>query len=126
MEVPYVQVSVPWTETKRNRKAMTSAIFPQVCQQSGLPKPVAEHAFLFGRRYRFDWAWVEFKVALEQEGGVWTGGRHTRGKGFLSDMAKYNHAAALGWLVIRCTPDTLLSKDTLETIRQAIATRKAA
>jgi hypothetical protein len=105
---------------------MNPSIFIQVCKQSGLPEPVAEHAFLFGRRYRFDWAWPQHKVALEQEGGVWTGGRHTRGKGFLSDMAKYNHAAALGWLVIRCTPSTLLNKDTLETVRQAIATRTAA
>ena len=107
-------------------ESMTSTIFTQLCQQSGIPKPVTEHRFLFGRRFRFDYAWPDQKVALEVEGGVWTGGRHTRGKGFLADMEKYNHAAGLGWLVVRCVPSTLLTKDTLETVKAAIANRCAA
>ena len=102
---------------------MSSAIFIQYCQQMGLPKPVAEHRFLFGRRFRFDYAWPDHKVALEVEGGVWTGGRHTRGKGFLSDVFKYNEAAALGWLVLRCVPSDLLKHETISTIKRAIATR---
>jgi hypothetical protein len=46
-------------------------------------------------------------IALEVEGGVWTRGRHTRGKGFLGDMEKYNAAALGGWCVLRVTPDRL-------------------
>jgi len=40
-------------------------------------------------------------IAVEIEGGVWTGGRHTRGAGFRQDMEKYNEATAMGWRVFR-------------------------
>jgi hypothetical protein len=60
-------------------------------------------------------------VALEVEGGAWSGGRHTRGAGFLGDMEKYNAAAILGWCVLRCTPQQLLRAPLGETIRAALA-----
>jgi len=62
-----------------------------------------EHKFHPTRKWRFDFAFPEKMLAVEIEGGVWTGGRHTRGKGFVSDMEKYNAAAALGWTVMRFT-----------------------
>lgn len=66
-----------------------------------LPVPVREFRFAPPRRWRFDFAWVDKKLAVEVEGGVWNGGRHTRGKGFLGDMEKYNQAALDGWRVLR-------------------------
>lgn len=68
-----------------------------------------------------DYAWPDALVALEVEGGVWTGGRHTRGAGFLADMEKYNEAARLGWRVLRCTPSTLDSLTTVRLIADALA-----
>ena len=68
---------------------------------------VAEYRFDQKRRWRFDFADPLNLVAIEVEGGVWTGGRHTRAKGFLGDVEKYNRAAFLGWRVFRCTPQTL-------------------
>jgi hypothetical protein len=44
-------------------------------------------------------------VAMECEGAVWTGGRHTRGSGFVADCEKYNEAARLGWFVFRFDGD---------------------
>jgi hypothetical protein len=55
------------------------------------------------RRWRFDLAFPEISVALEVEGGAWSGGRHTRPMGFLGDMDKYNEAVLMGWLLLRCT-----------------------
>lgn len=75
-----------------------------------LPLPVAEYKFCPDRRWRFDYAYPDLKVAIEQEGAVWAQGRHTRGSGFIKDMAKYNKAALLGWRVLRYTPDQMQSE----------------
>lgn len=61
----------------------------------------AEYKFHPTRQWRFDFAFPHHKIAIELEGGIWTGGRHTRGKGFESDCEKYNEAAKAGWLVLR-------------------------
>lgn len=63
----------------------------------------ARHEYAHRRDWRFDFAWPAQKVALEIEGGTWTGGRHTRGKGFEEDAAKYAEAAIQGWKVLRAT-----------------------
>lgn len=63
-----------------------------------------EYRFAPPRRWRFDWAWLDCKVALEVQGGIWTHGRHTRGAALLKEHEKLNAAAALGWRVLYCTP----------------------
>lgn len=73
----------------------------------GLPTPEKEYRFHSTRRWRFDFAFVDKKIGVEIEGGVWSGGRHTRGSGFLGDMEKYNEAQKLGWRIFRFTPQQL-------------------
>ena len=69
----------------------------------GLPAPEPEHHFAPPRRWRFDFAWPDYNLAVEVEGGTWSRGRHTRGAGFEKDCEKYNEAALLGWTVLRFT-----------------------
>ena len=85
---------------------------------------VAEHRFHETRKWRFDYAIPDMRIALEVEGGVWTGGRHTSSAGFIKDMEKYNRAALLGWLVLRCTPKTLWS-DGVRLLAEAVKYRRA-
>lgn len=73
----------------------------------GAPEPTKEHRFAPPRRWRFDRSWPAALVAVELEGGVWSGGRHTRGKGYIDDCIKYNAAQLEGWLVLRFTADML-------------------
>lgn len=90
---------------------------------AGLPLPCLEHKFHATRRWRFDYAWPEQRVALEVEGGIWSGGRHIRPKGFIADMEKYNTAAVEGWRIIRCTPDDVkiqITKHLAETLIHAL------
>ncbi len=49
----------------------------------------------------------ELKIAIEQDGGVWSGGRHARGSGIIKDMEKFNCAAILGWRILKYTPDQM-------------------
>lgn len=65
--------------------------------------PEREYRFHADRRWRFDFAWPTQRVAVEAEGGTWSGGRHVRGSGFEADVEKYNTAAATGWRIFRCT-----------------------
>ena len=79
-------------------------------QVAGLPPPQVEYRFMpkppkgeKRRQWRFDFAWPDLWMAVEYEGGIWSGGRHTRGKGFQGDCEKYNEATRLGWRVFRFT-----------------------
>ena len=82
-------------------KSDLSAKFAQQIRTSINPAPVPEYRFHPVRKWRFDYAWPEYKVAVEIEGGTWVGGRHVRPAGFNTDCHKYNEAISLGWKVIR-------------------------
>ena len=72
-----------------------------------LPEPETEYRFAPPRKWRFDFAWPIERVAVELDGGVYSGGRHTRGSGFVKDCEKLNAATVRGWRVLRYTTDML-------------------
>src|SRR5579863_8358808 len=87
------------------------------------PELVCEHRFAEDRKWRFDFAHLETRIALEVEGmfnahGKGVGG-HMRPKGFRSDCEKYFEAAMLGWRVIRLSPDMVIAPN-LERIAEFI------
>ncbi|QJT28400.1 hypothetical protein E4185_21780 [Aeromonas media] len=89
----------------RKAQQVTSLHDKVLTQLVGLPDPATELLFHPKRKWRFDYAWEEQKLALEVHGGIHSGGRHTRGRGFVEDRAKMNEAALLGWTVIEATPE---------------------
>ena len=78
------------------------------------PELIREYQFNPDRKWRFDFAHVKTKVAIEIEGGTWSGGRHTRGSGYSKDCEKYNKASKLGWCVLRYTSDAINVKSARE------------
>jgi hypothetical protein len=86
----------------------------------GLPEWVSEYQFKKPRRWRFDRAWPHLRLAVEVEGGIWSGGRHTRGKGYEDDCVKYNEAAILGWRVIRVTSNMIDDGRAVDMIMRAL------
>lgn len=94
-----------------------------VKQELGLDM-VTEFRFHPKRRWKFDYAIPNYKIAIEVEGGIWKYGRHNRASGFLLDIEKYNEASVAGWILIRTTPENLCTAQTLSYISKAIDTRK--
>jgi len=78
-----------------------------ICKILKIPKPQKEYRFEPTRRWRVDYCWPEWKLAIEIEGGVWSRGRHVRGGGFLKDMEKYNTLTIKGYHLLRFTPKEL-------------------
>jgi len=118
-----------------------------------LPKPEKEYRFHPDRRWRFDRAWPNHKVAVEIEGGIY--GRTIRchncgeiqrarkkdgnlGKpirpsyghaslaNFKADLEKYNEAARIGWLVLRFVNEDIYSDpfSMVQLIRHTLETRR--
>ena len=63
--------------------------------------PQREYRFHPSRKWRFDFAWPDFRVAVEIDGGIFVGGRHVDPLGGHGDRTKNNAAVALGWRVLR-------------------------
>jgi len=95
-------LTLPKANGKRGPRKAT-VIADAVWRAYGLPIPCREFMFC-ARRWRIDFAWPERKIALEVDGGIWTGGGHTRGSGVIRDQDKMNRATILGWRIIHCTP----------------------
>lgn len=83
-----------------------------------------EYQFAKPRKWRFDFIlWndcPERAFCIEIEGGAFIQGRHTRGVGFIKDMEKYNHAAMLGWKVLRFTPSQVLRGEAIAFIKRVL------
>ena len=74
-------------------------------------KSETEFAFAksIGRKWRFDLAIPDYRIALEIQGGIFIAGRHSRGASLLKEWDKLNCAAAMGWRVIYCQPKDVKS-----------------
>lgn len=76
-------------------------LFISICKSLKLNPPVKEYQFCKDRKWRIDYSWVELKLAVEIEGGLYSFGRHTRAGGYIKDMEKYNRLTEEGWSLLR-------------------------
>ncbi|OTG81821.1 hypothetical protein B9T31_14955 [Acinetobacter sp. ANC 4558] len=79
-----------------------------------------EFKFHSTRQWRADFHLVSKKILVEVEGGIWSNGRHTRGKGYLGDMEKYNAAVMLGYQVIRFSTEQVKSGLAIQQIEKMV------
>lgn len=98
-------------------------LFQKLVEQELRVSLTPEHQFNPKRKWRFDYAILSHKVAIEIEGGIYSNGRHTRPKGYIGDMDKYNSAQCLGWIVLRFSSTSIMKKETLDTICDALNIR---
>lgn len=86
-----------------------------------LPAPILEHRFDAIRKWRFDLAYPDRMLAIEVDGAVYAGGRHTRGKGFEGDCAKFNEAALQNWRVLRYSSGMVKRGEAVLDLKRALA-----
>ena len=103
---------------KKATGSKPSELFALQLRMSSVPKPDQELRFHNVRRWRFDFAWPDYKIAAEIDGATYTQGRHTRGAGYEKDCEKLNTAILCGWQVFRFTSGQVQSGYAIETIKK--------
>lgn len=78
-----------------------------------LPEPCFEYQFHPVRKWRFDLAWPEKRVAIEVQGGIWMQGRHVQPAALIREYEKLNSAAIHGWRLLYILPDDLCRASTV-------------
>ena len=82
--------------------------------------PQFEFRFHPPRKWRFDIAWPEQRVAVEVQGGIWTAGRHNRGAAMLKEWEKLNTAACDGWRILYVQPRDLMTAEFAAVVKKAL------
>ncbi len=72
------------------------------------------------RKWKADFHLIDKKILVEVEGGIWSGGRHTRGKGYIGDIQKYNAATMMGYQVIRFSTEQVKSGLAIQEIEKMV------
>jgi very-short-patch-repair endonuclease len=99
------------TATSRKSKTLNWSVW-------GLPAPVNEFRFHPIRRWRFDHCWPDWLLAIEQDGGLFIRGGHSRGAGRLNDYEKDREAMKMGWYVGRFSPQQVRDGVAAQWIRE--------
>lgn len=81
---------------------------PNLPEPMGGTKRSEEFHPIPGRDHSCDWAWPQWGIVVEVDGGTWVNGRHSRD----SDYWKINEITALGYTVFRFTTSQLRRRDT--------------
>jgi len=69
---------------------------------------VTEYKFYETRKWQFDVAIPQLRLAFECDGGKWHGG-HRRGKALEDDYERQNTAIMEGWRLLRFTNEQILN-----------------
>ncbi len=88
------------------------------CKAFKLPRVDEQFRFAvqLGRRFTADFAFVDYQLLVEIQGGIWRpgGGAHSRPQNLDRDIEKQQHAALLGFLILPFTPQQVKSGFAIE------------
>lgn len=84
-----------------------------------------EYRFHPKRKWRFDFADLHGKVAIELDGGIWRGTRGAHGgAGAIRDREKDLEATLLGWTVVRLTKEMIHDRETMRRLAEMVRNRQ--
>ena len=95
-----------------------------LCKIEKLPLPVTEYKFNPSRKWRADYAWPSYKLAVEIEGGIFQLGWHQSISIMLKNMEKYNDYSILGWSLLRFTPGMVSGGEAAKILKNWFDARK--
>lgn len=123
-------------------KSQLEEAFALQLRAAGLPRPEREYRFareVVGdapglrkrlraaglKDWRFDFAWTPQRVAVEVQGGTWSGrGKHVRGTGYENDCRKACAAVILGWRLLSVTGRMIDDGTALAAVEQVLGCEK--
>jgi very-short-patch-repair endonuclease len=89
---------------------------------AGLPVPARQMQIIPARRFRWDFAWPSALLAVEVQGGLYSGGAHVRAWGVTRDAEKNNLVVLAGWRVLYFTSEAVRSGRALSVLETALKT----
>lgn len=89
-----------------------------------LPEPVREFKFHPDRDWRLDFYWQDFGLAVEVQGGTYTGKGHAGGAGYQNDCEKLNAAQLAGLVVLQYTTEMVVKATAIDELRRYFDRRK--
>ena len=82
---------------------------------------VRQHQYAPPRKFRADFAFLRPQgLLVEVVGGIYTGKAHGSITGILKDIERLNHATRAHWLMLRVTPDMVISGEALQWIEEML------
>lgn len=102
-------------------------LFAFQCKAHKLP-PVTrqfKYASSEGRKFAADFAWEQYRLLVEINGGIWRlgGGAHSRPAKIEADMERHQYAALTGYYVAPFTPNDVTSGHAINWTMRVLQTR---
>lgn len=97
------------------------AFFLQQLKLRGFPIPEAEVMFAKPRRWRWDFAYTDRKIAIEYQGGIFYSKQgHNSIKGLRRDYEKFTEGSLRGWVIILIDAETVRSGQAVLWVERAL------
>lgn len=143
----HISVSASPTKTESKKYAKTSKKSKGPSKRSdlelrctadlknlGFPQPELEVVFFPTRKWRLDFYWPAYKLALEIDGGTYTHGKknksgnvarsgHLTPLGYHSDCTKGNHVAMIGCSLLRADSDMVTKGEIYPQLEESLKIR---
>jgi very-short-patch-repair endonuclease len=90
----------------------------------GLTGYVREYSAIPGRKFRYDFAFVEKRLLVEINGGTYPKGAHSTGQGIARDYEKANLAVLQGWRVLMFDGKAVKSGEAVSVTMRALEAKE--
>lgn len=108
---------------RRRDQSEAEDLFDFQCRAFQLP--VYHRQFRFareiGREWRADFAFLEAKLLVEIDGGIWTRGAHGHPLDITRNMEKRNDATLLGWWLVSFPTHEIKSGEPIAFVQRVLA-----